>query len=204
MLSVGVRRFAGMDVLRSGCVVCGAAGPALCAGCLRRTSPPPVTRVRALGHVPALFAYEGHGARIVQALKYRDGRRLVGPLAAGLAARWAATGAAGPITVSWVPTSPARRRRRGFDQAELLARALARRIDAPVAGTLQRRPGPAQTGLDRVARAGAGYRAVARPAHPVLLVDDVCTTGATLRAAAAALERAGVALQGCVVVARTP
>lgn len=193
-----------MDVLRGGCVVCRAAGPALCVGCLRRTSPPPVTRVRDVGPVPALFAYEGHGARIVQALKFRDGRRLVGPLAAQLAARWAAVDPTGPLTVAWVPTSPARRRHRGFDQAELLARALARRLDAPAAGLLQRRPGPAQTGLDRAARAGAGYRALARPVHPVLLVDDVCTTGATLRAAAAALERAGVALRGCVVVARTP
>lgn len=193
-----------MDVLRGGCVVCRAAGPALCSSCLRRTSPPPVTRVRAVGPVSALFAYEGHGARIVQALKYRDGRRLVGPLAARLGARWAATGPAGPVTVAWVPTSPGRRRHRGFDQAELLARALARRLDAPAAGLLARRPGPAQTGLDRAARAAAGYHAVARPAHPVLLVDDVCTTGATLRAATAALEHVGVALQGCIVVARTP
>lgn len=185
-------------------MVCRARGPALCPACLRRTTPPPVTRVRALGAVPALFAYEGHGARIVQALKYRDGRRLVRPLAEQLAARWDAAGGGGPVSVAWVPTSPARRRGRGYDQAELLARALARRLGAPAAALLQRRPGPAQTGLDRAARAGAGYRAVTRPAHPVLLVDDVCTTGATLRAASGALHGAGVALAGCIVVARTP
>lgn len=185
-------------------MVCRVEGPPLCPACLRRTTPPPVTRVRALGPVPALFAYEGHGARIVQALKYRDGRRLVRPLARRMAARWEATGPDGPVTVTWVPTSPARRRRRGFDQAELLARAVARQLDAPAAALLQRRPGPAQTGLDRAARAGASYRAVARTERPVLLLDDVCTTGATLRAAAQALDRAGLALGGCVVVARTP
>jgi ComF family protein len=162
--------------------------------------------MRQLGTVHALFAYEGHGARIVQALKYRDGRRLVAPLADQLALRWAEVSPAAPgLVVTWVPTSGRRRRDRGFDQSELLARALARRLGANARPLLRRRPGPAQTGLDRAARqASAGYRTTARPGGPVLLLDDVCTTGSTLRAAAAALAASGDAPIGHLVLARTP
>jgi len=181
-------------------VVCGEDGGALCRTCRRRTSPPPTTRVRGVGPVPALFAYEGHGARVVQALKYRDGRRLVGPLADELAARCVDR----PAAVTWVPTSPRRRRDRGFDQAELLARAVARRLEVPARALLRRRPGPAQTALDRAGRAAAAYDVVRRPPGPVLLVDDVCTTGASVRAATAALRAAGAPDVRVAVVARTP
>jgi predicted amidophosphoribosyltransferase len=186
--------------------VCRGPGPALCHGCLRRTVPPPSTRLRQLDDVHALFAYEGHGARIVQALKYRDGRRLVAPLADQLVRRWAEVAPAAPgLVVTWVPTSARRRRHRGFDQSELLARAVARRLGATTGPLLRRRPGPAQTGLDRAAReAAAGYRAIARTGAPVLLLDDVCTTGSTLRAASAALAGAGAPPIGHLVVARTP
>lgn len=186
--------------------MCREPGPPLCAPCLRRTDPPPSTRMRQLGQVHALFAYEGHGARIVQALKYRDGRRLVAPLADHLARRWAEVAPAAPgLVVTWVPTSGRRRRARGFDQSELLARAVARRLGAAAEPLLRRRPGPAQTGLDRAGReAAAGYRALAPTGAPVLLLDDVCTTGATLRAASAALAAAAVPPVGHLVVARTP
>lgn len=162
--------------------------------------------MRELGPVPALFAYEDHGARIVQALKYRDGRRLVAPLAGALAGCWAEVAPAAPgLVVTWVPTSPSRRRSRGFDQSELLARAVARRLGASPQRLLQRRPGPAQTGLDRAARErSAGYRAITRAGGPVLLLDDVCTTGSTLRAASAALAAAGNPPIGHLVLARTP
>lgn len=187
-------------------MVCRASGPALCADCVRRTAAPPSTRLRQLGHVHALFAYEGHGARIVQALKYRDGRRLVAPLADLLTRRWAEVAPAAPgLAVAWIPTSGARRRDRGFDQSELLARAVARRLGAAPAPLLRRRAGPAQTGLGRAARESiAGYAATARTGAPVLLLDDVCTTGSTLRAASAALADAGTDVVGHLVVARTP
>lgn len=195
-----------VELLRGGCVVCRNRGPALCSACLGRTEPPPSTRMRDLGRVHALFAYEGHGARIVQALKYRDGRRLVAPLADELARRWAEVAPAAPgLAVTWVPTSGRRRRDRGFDQSELLAQALARRLGATARPLLRRRPGPAQTGLDRAGReAAAGYRATARTGGPVLLLDDVCTTGSTLRAASSALAGAGSPPIGHLVLARTP
>lgn len=204
--SVGWSYGPGVELLRGGCVVCREPGPALCPGCLRRTDPPPSTRMRELGVVHALFAYDGHGARIVQALKYRDGRRLVAPLADELARRWAEVAPAAPgLVVTWVPTSGRRRRSRGFDQSELLARAVARRLGATARPTLRRRSGPAQTGLGRAAReAAAGYRCTTRTGGPVLLIDDVCTTGSTLRAASAALAVGGPAPIGHLVLARTP
>jgi len=200
-VSEGLRTVGTMEWFRRGCVVCGEGDGALCPACCRRTDPPPSTRVRGVGPVPALFAYDGHGARIVQALKYRDGRRLVGPLAAALAARCPPD--VGEVT--WVPTAPARRRARGYDQSELLARAVARRLDVPARARLRRRPGRPQTGLDRAARAsGPGYEALGRPGGSVLVVDDVSTTGATLRDAVAALREAGAGEVVAAVVARTP
>ncbi|MFI5053246.1 MAG: ComF family protein, partial [Acidimicrobiia bacterium] len=107
--------------------------------------------------------------------------------------------------VTWAPTTPERRRRRGFDPAELLARAVARRVRAGCATLLVRRPGPPQTGLGAVARQ-CGPQFTARRAAPsrVLLVDDVATTGATLAAAAITLRDAGAREIVALTAARTP
>lgn len=192
-----------MELLRQGCAVCGQRGGALCGRCEAGFEAPPSTAVRGVGRVPAAFAYDGAGARAVQVLKFRDGRRLVAPLADRLVA--ALEPGLVPDVVSWIPTSPRRRRRRGFDQAELLARAVARRLGRPCRPTLRRRPGPAQTGRDRRHRAtNVAFEAVRPVPVAVLLVDDVCTTGATARAACSALTEAGAGEIRVAVVARTP
>ncbi len=207
-----VRTVVGVEWLRRGCVVCGRGGAPLCPGCERATVPPPGVRVRGVGPVPALFAYEGAGAEIVQALKFRDGRPLVPVLADGLVDL---VGADDPFdAVTWAPTSGARRRSRGFDQAELLARAVARRLGVPARATLRRRAGGGgQTTRTAAEREGAVRFGARRPVrrHPeqrrYLVVDDVCTTGATLRAALGALDAATHGpgpRHGVVVVARTP
>lgn len=193
-----------MELFRTGCVLCREGDQALCAACAAQLGPPPAGTVRGVGSVPALFSYEGTGATVVQALKFRDGRRLVGPLADGLCGLVPP----GPVhLISWIPTSARRRRRRGFDQAELLARALARRLEVPCRPVLRRVAGPAQTGRTRAERSGNVAFVPARHRAPpgrVVVVDDVCTTGATIRCAADTIARSGRHDPAFVVVARTP
>jgi predicted amidophosphoribosyltransferase len=140
----------------------------------------------------------------VARVKYRNARAVVPWLAAAMAERARAHGL-GAATVSWAPTTAQHRRARGFDPAELLARAVARELGLRRARLLDRKPGPAQTGLDAAARR-VGPHFVARGPAParVLLVDDVATTGATLAAAAHALRAAGARNVVAVTAARTP
>ena len=111
--------------------------------------------------------------------------------------------------ISWPSLSPKRRRERGYDQAQLLAREVGKVLGLPVVKTLRTAHRPAQSGLEgpearRVNVLGA-YTAVAPEnfrGKTVLLVDDVVTTGATLSECAATLRAAGAAGVVCATLAR--
>jgi ComF family protein len=146
--------------------------------------------------------FEGVLPRLVHAFKYREALWLAGDLAELLEACWE-THYAGRAcdAVAAVPLHPARRRARGYNQAALLAGALARRIGRPLlAGCLHRvRDTQTQTHLtarERLHNVTDAFEA-ARPARlrgrKVLLVDDVMTTGATVGACAKALTDGGAA-----------
>lgn len=102
--------------------------------------------------------------------------------------------------ISWVPVSPLRRLRRGYDQAQLLAVALGKELGLPVKQTLKKvRHTPPQSGLrdypHRKANVLNAYRAVAPSqirGKRILLVDDVVTTGATAEECAKVLVLSNV------------
>jgi len=141
----------------------------------------------------APFAHDGPARDLVAALKFRGllaaADLLAAPMAAGGAALWR------EATIVPVPADPRRRRRRGFDHAALIAQALGRRTGRPVATCLRRAPGPRQLGAGRAARrarvAAAAPTAIGAVPPLAVLVDDVHTTGATLRACASALLSGG-------------
>jgi predicted amidophosphoribosyltransferase len=193
------------------CPGCGRRGNPVCATCAELLHPalpaPPPPGVDAWG---AAFAYEGVAREVVARVKYRGARAAVPWLAEAMVAALPASTRAIPRleVVTWAPTSRERRRRRGFDPAELLARAVARRLRARCVGLLERVPGPPQTGrtgADR--RRGPRYtscRVGYLTPTAVLLVDDVTTTGATLTAASAALRDGGARVVVAITAARTP
>jgi predicted amidophosphoribosyltransferase len=202
MMSQRVRSVTAM-LLGSPCAVCERPGGPVCPACSDALEPGP--SLPAPLHVDrcvALLAYDDAARPLLTGLKNRDRRAVVGWLAARLAASWRPPADA---VLTWAPTGDARRRARGFDQAELLARALGRRWGLPVRPLLRRRPGPPQVGRSAGARRTNPRFAARWPAPPeVVLVDDIATTGATLTAAARSLRRAGTVEVHAVVAARAP
>lgn len=181
------------------------AGPS-CESCQLR--PPPFSRTLVLG------AYAPPLDRIVRAFKFGRQPALGAALAAALAPivqHELAKCPAGPLSpvVVAVPLSEERLAERGYNQSLLIARPLARALGLHVdLSALSRlRAGPPQSRLSPGARASnvdQAFSAAPYPhQRPVLLVDDVMTTGATLAAASHALIRAGAPSVTCVIVART-
>lgn len=194
-----VRRVGGAEDVEG--VEGGAEGPPRCGACLRGRSP--------LATVRAACVYAAPVDRLLPRFKFHDDLA-AGALLAQLMAQ-AFADAPRPGALVPLPLHRARLRVRGYDQALELARPLARALDLPLAaGALVRTRATApQSRLDADARrrnvrdAFAVRADAALPAH-VALVDDVMTTGATLRAAAHALRRAGVARIDAWVCARVP
>jgi ComF family protein len=154
--------------------------------------------------------YSGPVRAALHALKYRGERRLAGPLASALAERWQWAGRGGDV-VTWVPVHPSRRRERGFDQAEELARLMAAALATPVAPLLERHQrttaqhslGQAQRAANTASAFTAESASAARLRGAwVLVVDDILTTGATLAGCAAALLESGAAAVSAIAVAR--
>jgi ComF family protein len=157
----------------------------------------------------APLAYEGPARALVRALKYGGAAGVVETMAAQVVA-CAPPGLLGDGALVPVPLHAGRRRRRGFNQAERLAAAIERRTGRPRVHCLMRRgPPTAQVGRGRGDRLSlvtgtVGVRRGVPPPRRAVLVDDVVTTGATLRACAEALRAAGTEQVTAVAYARTP
>lgn len=137
--------------------------------------------------------YDGVGKQVVHTLKYRGYKRVVGRLAAPLMLQVLGEGRFDAVVP--VPLHRSRLRKRGFNQAELLARGVAEKMKATVSDTLE----VVRSTRDQVELSAAGRRANVAGAYSarrsvagrILLVDDVFTTGATMSACARKLLQAG-------------
>lgn len=192
------------NIFGGSCVGCRARGPLLCNSCRERVLPSGETRRPV--HVDRLivpWAYDGVARDLVLRLKVRGAEDAAEPLAAAMAEHVHATGLRA-VALTWVPGRRGDIRRRGFDHAEVLARALGRRLGLPCVPLLARRGTQAdQAGLgarDRAANLRDAFIATA-PSDPIAIVDDVVTTGSTLSSCARALRRAGARSVEAVVSA---
>ena len=190
------------------CVACRApsGNQPLCPECRRTLDRLPPTPATLHGlEVWAPLRYEGAARAVVARLKFHGATALADHMAAAIAANAPRDLLGAPLVP--VPAALARRRRRGFDHAELLARALSRRTAVPVLrlltcdGASRRQVGRPRA--DRL-RDPPRFRALAGGRTRVLLVDDVVTTGATLAACSRALTDAGWTSTAAVAYARTP
>ena len=153
------------------------------------------------------FSYVGLVRDLMLGFKYQNHRAVATLFAERLLVRLRTIPEVGRIeVVTWVPTTRERRMARGHDQAETLARILGRMLGVPVRKLLERETVGHQTGHSRKQRlVGVALRArsMTNPCT-VLVVDDVVTTGATMRMAKQALYLAGAARVVCIAVAATP
>lgn len=157
-----------------------------------------------LAGVSVATDYEGSVKELVLQLKFhrlRAATETATDLLMGCAGQWPEVD-----LVTSVPVAASRYRERGYNQSELLARAVARRIGLPYRTTLGRLTATHQIGQDRLARrrqvAGAFYGLRQLRDARVLIVDDVVTTGATLSECAAVLDGAGAGLVWAAGLAR--
>lgn len=199
------------------CVGCGRVGTWLCAGCLEqiqrvespictrcgdavataglcmrcRTSPLQIECIR------SVVCFETVLREAVHALKYNGRTVLAGPLGALMASYWMENSLPADVIVP-VPLHVARLHERGYNQSALLAHEMARRVGLMVdeRTLIRQRATSPQVELNAVQRKEnvcdafhcSGNGLVGKQ---VLLVDDVCTTGATLEACAVALHNEG-------------
>ena len=113
--------------------------------------------------------------------------------------------------ITWIPLSRRRLRKRGYDQAELLARLIAKRQGMSCVKLLKKlRDNPPQSGTGSPEKRKANVKGIYACVKPeqikgktILLIDDIVTTGATLSEAAGVLKKAGAAAVYCAAVARS-
>lgn len=112
--------------------------------------------------------------------------------------------------LTWIPVSKQRKWERGFDQSELLAKEISKLTGIPVLPGLKKKNTKRQSAAKNAEQRKENIHGAFLPAVPfqlqgksVLLIDDICTTGATLSEAVSVLNSAGVADISCLTFAMT-
>ena len=232
--------------LSRGCAVCDRpTSQTFCLDCQRQVFQPETVQHQAKDQpdlqgdptlpVSALGLYNGSLKRAILAMKYGDRPEVARPLGTALGWHWLAQQPQTPWK-TWnktakiayrdalyalpIPLHAGRQKSRGFNQAELIARAFCQVSKVPLladgllrvqATRPQHELGLAerQQNLEQVFQVGESLHQRARRARAkgkaspsVLLVDDIYTTGATVQSAAATLRQAGISVKGIVTVAR--
>ncbi len=190
------------------CPVCGQPHRTICAPCVDLLRLAPELDVPWLDRLVPLFFYDDAAARLILAAKNGGRRDLLRWAGGHLGAAFAGPGdAARSIdVVSWVPAHPEQRKTRGYDQGQLIARAVGSRLGVRARPLLVRRSGASRKGLGRIDRlAGPEVQVRRRVRGSVLLVDDVMATGASLERCADVLRSAGADhVSGAIIAASTP
>lgn len=213
------------------CVGCRVEGTFLCAPCRTELSPsapscPVCSRRNFTGILCGPCAADTHLRRFLTPFSYRHplvrelihtykytGVRELAPLLAGEIVSFLDSYAirpAGPALLAPIPLHRARERKRGFNQARLLANALGERLSLPVVPILRRsRATEPQTRLnshdERRRNIANAFRVVGPEAiagQTIILVDDVSTSGATLAEAARVIREVGCKTVWAIVVAK--
>ncbi|HEX8098976.1 MAG TPA: ComF family protein [Actinomycetota bacterium] len=218
------------------CVACGRGGWPFCPSCwksvavlappgCRRCGRPYEAAVAACRDCPggnlawsrSAFLYDGPVRHVLMRLKFgkmRSFAEAVAPWMLEAFARAPPTGWSGAFTGSpsdvlttWVPLGRRRKRERGYDQAEMLARDFAAFTGSPLRRLLDRTvetpPQATRSGADRRRALRGAFSAISTPPARVVLVDDVLTTGATASECARTLLAAGARQVGAITVARS-
>ena len=187
-------------------------GALLCPECQRdlpwRSGAAAETKVELTGGCVSVLRYQDKVRSAVHAYKF-EGRSARSKPFGLLIAQAVSDHSISADLVSWPSLSKKRLRRRGYDQAELLAREAGKRLELPVFRTLDKEDRPAQSGLEGEAQRRANLLGAYTAVEPgnfrektVLLIDDVVTSGATLSECAKPLRLAGAEEVVCATLAK--
>ena len=178
------------------CLGCGKAGKYFCDDCLRTVK----LNDQAALNGTSLFQYQGIIKVAIQALKYQFLRNIEGELGELIDRGIVEEELKEFLELKpWVQPMPLYWRRknwRGFNQAEVIAKVLAKKFNLNLVDCLERikqtKPQAELKRKERLANVANIFKVKAKPAGAVLIVDDVWTTGATMEEAIKTLRRAGV------------
>ncbi|MGF1602219.1 MAG: ComF family protein [Thermosynechococcaceae cyanobacterium] len=164
---------------------------------------------------PEVFAWGSYGGalkRAIALLKYNGRAEIARPLGQWLAQAWLQQASGRQFVLVPIPLHEDRHRQRGYNQAELIAHSFGQIVGVKVSAQalIRHQATQAQFGLSIAERhhnleqafvLGPDFQRQ-RPQWPVLLLDDIYTTGATIQAATQILQTAGIKVHGAVAVAQ--